>query len=48
MLLRAMIRGIDSYWIGVGTMYPLSVSAIMISSLSFSSAKFLYLVALIS
>lgn len=48
MLLRAMIRGMDSSWTGVGTRYPPSVSANNISSRSLSSLKFLYLVALIS
>jgi hypothetical protein len=48
MLFLAVINGIDSYWMGVGTRYPASVNARIIFSLSLSSMKFLYLVALMS
>ena len=48
MLFLAMINGMDSYWIGVGTLYPFYVNASMIFSFSLSSIKFLYFVALMS
>lgn len=42
------MSGIDYYWMGVGTIYPLYVRAKLISYLSFISAKFLNFLALIS
>jgi hypothetical protein len=47
-LFRYWMIGIDYYWIGVGTVYPFSVSPKISSSLSFNSLKDLYLVGLIS